>query len=528
MVRFPFKRRQGVLVVEVGKADLKLAYLLLSPSKLELLSYSLHKICVEEKDPEGQITSLIQAFLRDNSISVKQAVLSIADTECVAIKYCLLPPLKRKEVLAAAVWQLKDEVHFDLERAYSDWRVVKEFTDEQGARQQGIIFAFSRKEAVEKYVDCLSKCNLRAQAIVTSALNYIDVLKGTTQEKPFNCEIILDLGQLDSALHLYVDRKLRFTRYMPVSVDSFTKALIGTLLSDKGKVELTLSDAEEIRDNIGIPQDDSAFIRDNLRAGQINSLIRPVLENLVREIRHSITYLVSHLEEPQPQVIYIAGLGAHLKGLDTYLTKELGLPVVRLAFPAILDTNQIEPEKLAGDSGKLVSCVGAVLLAARGITLLPGDLRMRWVKHALIKRLKPFVSALGILILSFMLISIFMLPVYSYRLKMAKDYFKDKKQLYSFFEKVRLWRELAFETSLQRVPADALLNFLSQSIPDGLCLNGLELDQYRGELTLQGERRQASDLDIFLEKLRVSGFFLSLKPLASSGDTFKIKCKLKY
>jgi hypothetical protein len=237
---------------------------------------------------------------------------------------------------------------------------------------------------------------------------------------------------------------------------------------------------------------------------------------------------MSHLEEPQPQIIYLAGLGAHLKNLDTYLAKELGFPVARLSFPDILNTNQIEPDKLAGDSSQLVSCVGAVLLAARGISLMPGDLRIRWIKHVLIKRLTPFITAVAALILSFMLISIFMLPLYSYRLKMAKNYFRDKKQLYSFFEKVRLWRELAFETSLQRVPADALLNFLSQSIPDGLRLNELELDQYRGELILKGEKLQTADLSSFLEKLTASGFFSSLRPFDLAEKTFKIKCKLKY
>ncbi len=545
MAKFLPNQRKCILVIELGKASFKIASFLRSSSKLELLDYSLERLG-PQPESKARIVNAIRAFLKKNSLSVKESILSIADADSVAIKYCLLPALKYQEILSAAIWQLKDEVHFELKDAYSDWRVVKELTDEQGARQQGIIFAFSRKEAVEDYLACLSECNLRASAILTSPLNYIDILKDIAESQRFTCEMVLDLEYLDSTLSLYIDKKLYFTRTLPFFVDSFTRSLVGTLFSDKGKVELTLNDAEEIRDTVGIPQDETASIRDNLQASQVISLVRPVLESLVREIKHSITYFTSHLGEVQPQVIYISGFGADMKHLDTYLAKEIGLPVSRLPFPDILDTRRIAPDRLARDRSQLASCVGAVLSANRGVSLLAGDVRMRWVKNVLIKRLKPFFSAIGVLILFFMFISVLMIPVFSYRLIKAKSYFNDKKLLFSFFEKARLGRELNYEVSLQRVTADALLNFISQSVPDALRLSELELDQYRGELALQGEARQAQDVDVFVSKLKASDYFSGVNELDSrfrgndeqlrvsvnttkgTDRTFKIICKLKY
>lgn len=529
MVKFGIKQHKKILVVDVGRASLKIAYFLRSPSRLELLDYSLEKLNPEE-DNVGQITDFIRSFLKKNSLSIDETILSISDTVSVAMKYCVLPALAKKEILPAAIWQLKDEAPFDLNLAYSDWRVVKEFTDEEGARHQGIIFVFSRKEAVEKYLSCLHQCNLYACAIVASALNYIDILKGIAEDKRFTCEMVLDLEYLDSILNLYIDKKLYFTRYLPVSVDSFTRSLIGTLFSDKGKVELTLKEAEEIRDTVGIPLDETASIRDNLQASQIISLIRPILENLVREAKQSITYFTENLKERPPQIIYLVGLGANLKNLDTYLGKELGFPVARLPFPKVLDTSRIDPARLAKDQSQIVSCVGATLSAAAGINLLSGVLKLRRFKEIWIKRLKPLALAAGGLILLLMLISVLMLPVYNYRLKKAKDYFKGKRQLLSFFEKTRAWNELLFGVSLQRVPVDAVLNFISQSVPDSIGLEELELDQYRGELTLQGEARQAQDVESFLAKLKSSGYFLSLKlcDKNAANQNFKIKCKLKY
>ena len=314
MFKLPFTKNKNILVVEIGKASLKMVSFLRSSAKLELSAYSLEKID-PEADSASQIVRAIRVFLKKNSLSVKEAVLSIADSDSLTIKYCLLPALKQGEILDAAIWQLKDEVHFDLKQAYSDWRVVKEMTDEEGARQQGIIFAFSRKEAVEKYLACLAECDLHASSIVTSAFHYADILKGTSKDKAVS-EIVLDLEYIDSSLNLYVDKTLHFTRYLPVSVESFTRSMVGTLLSEKGKVELTLSEAEKIKDLVGIPLDETVFIQENLQGSQIMSLIRPVLESLVRETKHSINYFTSNLDEASPQVIYIVGLGANLKNLD--------------------------------------------------------------------------------------------------------------------------------------------------------------------------------------------------------------------
>ncbi len=534
MVKFAVNRGRQMLAVEVDKASLKIGYFLRSPSRLELVGYSLEKLDLKKGDAADQISGLLRGFLEERSISAKEAILSISDTDAIAIKYCVLPALSRKEILSAAKWELKEEVPFDLEDAYSDWRVVKESTDEDGARHQGIIFVFIRKEAVEEYLSCLQHCGLRASAIVTNAVNYIDILKGISGNKQFTSEIVLDLEYFDSALNLYLDKKLHFARYLPISVDSYTRSLIATFASGagKGNLELTLNEAEEIRDNIGIPEDKEGFIRDNLRANQIIFLIRPVLENMVREIKYSITYFTSSLGQPAPQIIYLTGLGANIKNLDAYLGKELGLPVVRLPLPDILDAGRIPPDRLAKDSNQIVSCVGAALSVGGGIRLVSGGLKFGKFRRSCKKYLLSFISAAGILILSLMFISVCMLPVYNYRLKKARDYFKGKKLLLSFFEQARSHKELLLEVPLQRIPAIALLNFISQSVTDNIRLEELDLDQPRGELILQGESTQPADIDGFVQRLQASGFFSAIKMQPGgknqNGQGFKIKCDLIY
>lgn len=527
MANFFLGKSKNVLVVEVSKSCLKIAAFARLPKKLKLLAYSIEDIDLAADD-SCLISGRIRAFLKKNSFSVKEAILSIADADSVAIKYCLLPLLKHKEILSAAIWQLKDEIHFDLNNAYSDWRVVKEIVDEEGAHQQGIIFAFSKKEAVEKYVNCLTQCNLSVSAIVTSAFSYVDVLRGIAGNKEVSSEIILDLEYIDSSLNLYINKKLHFTRYLPVSVEGFTRSLVGTLVSDSGRVEVTMDEAEKIRDHIGIPQDETVLIKENLQAGQIASLIRPVLESLVRETRHSITYFTTNLDEGMPQAIYLTGLGANLKNLDAYLTTELKFPVTKLSFPDSLDVSQISSEKLDRDRSRLVSCVGAALSAGRGVSLLAGDVKMRWLKDIFSKRLKPFFTAAAVLLSALMIISIAQYPLSSHRLKAAKGYFQDKKTLLAFFQRVQHWRELSLEVSLQRVTADALLNFLSQAVPSGFRLKELSLDQYRGELILKGEAQDDKDVQTFLAELRRSEYFAHVEALNALKQNVDIKCKLKY
>ena len=94
MFKLPFTKNKNILVVEIGKASLKMVSFLRSSAKLELSAYSLEKID-PEADSASQIVRAIRVFLKKNSLSVKEAVLSIADSDSLTIKYCLLPALKQ-------------------------------------------------------------------------------------------------------------------------------------------------------------------------------------------------------------------------------------------------------------------------------------------------------------------------------------------------------------------------------------------------------------------------------------------------
>jgi cell division ATPase FtsA len=167
-------------------------------------------------------------------------------------------------------------------------------------------------------------------------------------------------------------KKLIFSRKIPVTGVDFTKALTGALVSDRGRVELGLDEAEKIKRDIGIPLEaETRIINDKLSTAQILSMLRTPLSQLVAEIARCLDY---YREENRGEIIdslVLSGGGASLKGLAEFISDELGVET-KLGNP--LENIKAAPNLAAQKSGIshiMAVAIGSALSDNTGINLLP-------------------------------------------------------------------------------------------------------------------------------------------------------------
>ncbi|MBU0709335.1 MAG: pilus assembly protein PilM, partial [Candidatus Omnitrophica bacterium] len=208
---------------------------------------------------------------------------------------------------------------------------------------------------------------------------------------------ILHIEDSISYMGIYLNGKLDFFREIPVSVNKFKESLKGVLVSDKGRIELNVTEIEEVLFKIGIPKEEVTY-QDKVSSIQILSMLRICLEQLESEIKRSLTYYVSGLGGEQPGKVFIAGGASRIPNLDNFLKEELKLDISNLtlsnefAFSTSIDT-KILPEIYAD--------IGLALNYGKGANLVPYEFRaekieklekisLRWI--AFIVFLLLFVS----------------------------------------------------------------------------------------------------------------------------------------
>lgn len=526
------KRARGLLSLDFGRAFVKISYFSFSNHSLRLLAYEFKKTSSLE-DAAG-IESFISDFLRENFISEKKVRLTIFDPNLVVIKFLTLPVLSKEETLEAAKWQLKEDMAFDINNSIIGWEVVKEGVDESGVKKNEIMCVVIEKGFVDKYLSIIDACSLNLTGISIPPHNYENILN-SLQVDSSSVIAVLNIGYKDSFLCIYKGGKLRFMRIMAFSSSKITESLTGTLVSDKGRIELSLEEAEEIKKSFGFPKDGAGILKDSIQAMHVISLIRPLLEILVRELKLSFSYFSSTFKEDMPACLYITGGGAGLKNLSDYLNEELSLKVVDLPFPGHINTEAIDEERVRKEHNQIMNMLGAALLVREAIDLLPAEIKTRRVVFFQKVFLRVFAVILGAVFLFSLIMFNLRIQDYHNRLKNAMVHFQSIQKLKILKQKVDKKEGVVNMLRKDKVPSYGMLRQISNIMPDTIVLNELIMDQQKHTVILKGEVSASgseveSILTGFMERVESASFFSEASLIKSENisgtQVFEIECDL--
>jgi len=517
--------------IDFGASFIKIASVEASGDKYRLLAFALGELNAGQKTVE-EVSLFLKQLLIDNAITEKNVSISISDPDWIFIKKLNLPEMPKDELLNAVKWQLKGQFPFNLEESVSDLQIIREYTDNEGAKKLELFCVFAKKEIIDKYVAVVVACGLSPVKVSSSVFNYC----GSLSQLPSHPEIsaVLDIGHTHSQVSIYQKNKLTFARSLNFSIDKLTTALTGTLVIDSGKLEINSQKAGELLQNFGIPLNESQSLEGSIKASHIISLIRPLLETVAKELSRSFDYFKSESGLDSPAILYITGGGANLKNLDSYLADQLGFRVEKLPLPDSLEIKDVDKNKLDLDVNQLSSAIG-LGLSDSGINLLPRDIKN--LKIELIQKTSLRIAAIAIsaiFIFAWFVIS-FQIGDYKKRLGIAKLHLQSVEEVKNLKRIVDLREDLINTIHLGKVPSDGLLKLISAVIPPTIILDEFSFDQPSRVMWLKGVVILGGDsvekvLTGFMSDLEASKFIHEASLISSKEeqgiDNFEIKCEL--
>lgn len=526
------KKLERFVVVNFDPTITEVLYVEPLADKLRLLAYDVQKLPASDKEKkEEAVFHFIDGFLKQNAVAERDVIISISDADSIFVKDIVLPVMSEEETLKAAKWQLKDDVLFDLDKASIDWRALEEFTGEDGIKGARTIFIVANDEVVHRYLSLVQKCQLDPLCVTTGAFNYTHILE-KLPEAP-KAVAILDVGHTESTFGIYTDNKLNFVRRLPISWEKLMQSLTKVLVSDGGVTQFTYEEAEEITRTVGIPENVMETVRGNVHASHLMSLMRPLLETLVREIKFSLDYFAMNFEKERPSLLYITGDSSNLKNLDKYLSKEFSMNVSYLSLPSYVDTAVLGNKEIErDDQNKIINAMGAALGGLMAINLLPFDIKAQKLE-VVEKAFLRFVSVvMGAILFFSLFVMQFQVHNYQNRIRSAQIHLKTMEDVKNLIQKVKEKEGLVATIEGNRVPMEGILKIISATVPDEIVLDALEFNPHEHRLMLKGtvlaggEAAEAA-LSNFLQKLESSLFFTEASFVSSqrSGADYKFEIK---
>jgi type IV pilus assembly protein PilM len=319
-----FRRNRSVVGLDVGSSSVKLVHLLHGNAKPQVLSCQEQVVIAGDGgDDKGVVEAIRQAF---HQAGLKpghgEAVVTSVNGAGTAIKQVEFPLLTDAELKSSIKWQAGKRLPFGPEEAIVDYQVLGR---DEAAQKMFVLLAAVTRDHLAEHLQILRNAGIEPLVIDLSPLALANALMGTRELEKEKAVVMLDLGAAKTILIVFSPGELFFTRDISISGRQFT---------------------EEIGKHLKIDDREAERIKWEGEADQLLEVLKGPLDQLIFEIRRSLTYYENRRGQRGFEKLYLSGGGARLVRLAEHLHSSLGVPV-----------EEIDPlQDLKGENSPKTAC----------------------------------------------------------------------------------------------------------------------------------------------------------------------------
>ena len=486
------------------------------------------------------ISKSISALVKEENFGGRNVSSNLTGPSEVNLLFFTLPRMEKKDLEGAVSMEVKKEASFPIENSVYDFysRDVQYHEDELR-----IISAVSNREVINNKIGVLESSGLLTLRIDIVGHAIENLLKLTEDLPESRISLFLDIDTNVTTMNFFSGNLFQFSRELPFGSDDLTSSIARSIVTSKGRVNLSFEDAEALKKEYGIIKDDSKeMIRDSIPASQLSAMMRPFVEKVSREVSHSINHFRRQFNAKVGK-IFLYGGAAKLKGLDEILRDNLGIEVTEFDPFEKIAVQLPDKQKELFENCKLdfVVSAGLALGEKRKFNILP-------VRTKLLYKLSTVRTGITVGLLLFavtLLLSHFAVCVkvknYQELLRTSESYLAPLKDELKAMDELKKWEERVEDRrkSISKIGRQPLwhgvLKELSNIIPEGIILESISLAESGEEMGLNIKGNLTSEesaFSKFLINLNDSPFFKDVMLISRREKNeeigFELRCNLVY
>ncbi len=534
-----------ILGVETSQKSVKIIILKQeSDSSASLFNYFIMPISKDEgyasQDLVSKVTNLLKTLQLSHNIEVK----FVASGSKIDSKRISLPSMPVSDIAQALRWQAKDHFLFNVDESVLDFEVLeshKRATDTDGIE---VIANIANNHFVDERISFAEKVFKEnfSPTVLAPVAYCLHNLYMLGKPEPMNDPIaIIDIGNSTTTIAIIKNNIIRLVRQVGISGQDFTQSMAGTLVSESGEIELSLDRAESLKKEIGIPEESEDALKDGLSARQVSSMIRPVLERLINDIRRSFEYYSSQFGEGNVVKIILSGGTSRMKNIKSHIFAMLSMPVESLNVPGNLRL-KLKNEMVNNfkeDFPVIAPCIGAALANPEKMNLMP-----EFYKRQDIKKIEKISIRLVFIFITLTLLAFYFFD-FGHEQALRKVLNAEQPQWHKLQEAQALYSQIAQKNTImnqtlkRQVPLYYIFKSLSNLMPRETCLRDIIIKEHATSMYMEGivfETNETAEVTLakFIRVLEDSEFFHNVM-LDSTKDIevskkqaleFQVSCSL--
>ncbi len=308
-----------ILGIELGGYSIKAVEIESRFRKFEILE--LHEIVLppSEEDLKKAYQQKIHELFARLPVNPDKIVTSLPSTH-VTLRVLSIPLKQKKKVEKAYRFELEDMVPFSIEESILEHQIIG---DENGSL---VLCALAPEKLVKSYLEWLQSIGIDPDWLTFDGMGilnlYSNAFKNVSQKNPeSSCILVIDIGHISTKIIFFKDFKPCFFRNISWGGKNLTlqiSNIMGISIEEAEKLKISSINMDSHKMNTSKEQ-------------QLYMIAEDILLSLVADINHSILAFRSKYSKQLSSVIITGGL-TKLKGIESFLSKNLLLPVEKFAY----------------------------------------------------------------------------------------------------------------------------------------------------------------------------------------------------
>ena len=288
------------------------------------------------------VANELKNLLAQHRITTRQVVTTVPNQSAVT-RNIMVPKMERKELKDAIKWEAERYIPYPIDEVSLDFDLLDDPTTIPDDGQMEVVIAAAPTEAVARVIEVMQLAGLDPVVIDLKSFAVLRALRGnllgehltkstltgTNYTEAGEVALVLEIGASSSVISLVRGDRVLMARNIGVAADDFTTAL-------QKAFDLDFSAAEEVKVGYATattPTEDEEDLlnfdlsREQYSPARVFEVIRPVLGDLITEIRRSLEFYRVQSGDVVIDRTFLAGGGAKMRGLAAAISDALGFRV---------------------------------------------------------------------------------------------------------------------------------------------------------------------------------------------------------
>ncbi|MCX5749511.1 MAG: pilus assembly protein PilM [Candidatus Saganbacteria bacterium] len=465
----------------------------------------------------GSVLDLLKKTFASLPSRKRKIYCLLSGTE-VVIRRVIVPKLKEKDLLEAVKWEMKSHIPFTLENTVIDYKMLGA-VHERGVEKLDLLVAAVSKESIAGIHGLFESAGINLDGISLAPFAVWDLLKKLNILEKDKTTAFINMGVDSTSLIFFNGENLEFFRELSIAGNNFTKAMIGTFVSDKWQMDFTYEQAEKMKRTYGIPAENTQEnTPDGVPLSQISQLLRPVLRRFLNEIIRSFSFYKENFNRTAVDKVILSGGSSKMKSLDTFLSSGLETSVQNFDACAGLESSKTDGE-FKEICPHLSIAIGIALSQAKEMNLLKRarigkknpapfniDRAFEFLSDTDNSIKVPAVTG-GAVLLLFIVIAFSAAVMINSRLSYYNGLINDKSSVLANIKLLQERRAIVNRISAEQTPVRQVIAELSNILPPGILLNSFSFTNSSRQMVITGSCNGMKTIGEMLKDIEMSTLF---------------------